>query len=179
MPGSPALDPVPSDATGAGPPAGPGGRGWGRVTLAGAVAALLGFTGAVVLLILPVRVPEVQRCGTPVAYLLGGRVDTIPDQEGRILEPDGEVVTIEPAAASAARAAPCRERVAARAVPAALIGLAAMVVGVLSFAVELFVVRPRRRRDAASRQMLATTTGGSGVEGPPPTGRGGRADCRA
>ena len=57
----------------------------------------------------------------------------------------GDVVTLDPAVADAARDRPCQERVAARAVPAAALLLGATVLGVVAFLVELLVVRPRRR----------------------------------
>ncbi|HEX7132953.1 MAG TPA: hypothetical protein VF228_10270, partial [Iamia sp.] len=101
---------------------------------------------AAILLALPVETPEVQDCGAPGAYLLAGRVDRIPDDEDRILGPDDEVITLDPDVAADARATPCRDRVAERAVPAAILLVIATVVGVVAFAVELFVVRPRQRR---------------------------------
>lgn len=118
----------------------------GRVALALAVVALVAVAVAVVLLAVPVRVPAVQQCGTPAMYLLDGSVDVVPDPEGRILGPDGEVVTLEPQVAEAARRAPCQERVAARAAPAGLLLAGGFVLGLVAFALELFVVRPRARR---------------------------------
>lgn len=112
-----------------------------------AVAAIVAYAAAAVLFTLPVTTPDVQRCGAPGAYLLAGRVDVLPDAEGRIVGPDDEVVTLEPSVAEAARDQPCRNRVAARAAPAAGLVAVATVVGLGAFALELAVVRPRRRRE--------------------------------
>lgn len=117
----------------------------GRITLGLAVVALVAYAAGTVLLALPVRTPQVQDCGTPGAYLLGGRVDVVPDRDDRILDEDDAVVTLDPAVADTARARPCRERVASRAVPAAIVLGGATAMGVVAFAVELVVVRPRRR----------------------------------
>lgn len=117
----------------------------GRIAVVLAGLSVLAYLVAGVLLVLPVSVPEVQSCGAPGAYLLGGRVDVVPDGEDRILR-DDEVVTLDPVVADAARARPCRERVADRAVPAAILLTAATVVGLVAFALELIVVRPRQRR---------------------------------
>lgn len=114
------------------------------LVLAGLSLALY-LVGAI-LLTLPVETPGVQDCGAPGAYLLDGRLDRIPDPEGRILDADGEIVTLDPDVAAVARETPCQERVAARAVPAGGLILAGTVVGVAAFALELVVVRPRQRR---------------------------------
>ncbi len=116
------------------------------MSLAMAVVALICFALALVLLALPVETPGVQRCGTPAAYLLEGRLDVIPDAEDRILGPDGEPVTLDAETAQTARDQPCRDRVADRAVPAGGLVLAGVVVGLGAFAVEVLVVRPRRRQ---------------------------------
>lgn len=117
----------------------------GRVATALCIAALALFGLAVVLFGVPVEVPEVQDCGAPIGYLLEGRVDVIPNAEDQILGPDGEAVTLDPEVADSAREEPCRERVAARAVPAAVAVAVGFVLGMVAFALELFVVRPRRR----------------------------------
>ena len=111
--------------------------------------ALAAFAGAIVLLAIPVRTPEVQDCGTPAAYLLDGRVDVIPDAQDRILGPDGQPLTLPASAATAARQHPCQDRVADRAVPAGILVLAGTVVGLAALALEVLVVRPRLRRSLA------------------------------
>lgn len=118
----------------------------GRVSVALAWASLACFVVAVVLLTIPVTTPEVQDCGAPGAYLAEGRLDVVPDAEDRILGPDGEVVTLDAPTAQAARDEPCQQRVATRAVPAGALLLAGTVGGISAFAVEVLVVRPRRRR---------------------------------
>lgn len=118
-----------------------------RVAVTLAVAAIVAYGAAAVLFALPVTTPDVQRCGAPGAYLLAGRIDVVPDDEGRIVGPDDEVVTLMPSVAQAARDQPCRDRVASRAAPAAGLVAAATVVGLGAFALELAVVRPRRRRE--------------------------------
>ncbi len=124
----------------------------GRITLGLATVALAAYAAGAVLLALPVRTPEVQDCGTPGAYLYDGRFDVVPDAEDRIVDGDGGVVTLDPAVAAAARERPCRERVASRAVPAAIVLGIATLLAVVAFAVELLMVRPRRRA------LLAGTT---------------------
>ncbi len=119
----------------------------GRIAVVVAGVALLGYLVAGIVLAVPVRTPQVQDCGAPAAYLLDGRVDRLPDDEDRILGPDGEVVTLDEDVAAAARSTPCRDRVADRAVPAAILIVAATVVGVVAFALELLLVRPRQRRE--------------------------------
>lgn len=126
----------------------------GRVAIVLAGLSVLAYAVAGILLAVPVSVPQVQRCGAPGAYLLAGRVDIVPTDDGRILGPDGEPVTLAPEVADAARSRPCQDRVADRAVPAAILLVAATVIGVTAFALELIVVRPRQRRALA---------------GPPPT----------
>lgn len=146
--GAPAPPPpAPSDAW---PPLAPvvtpppGGLGRIAVVIAG--LSLLAYLAAAVLLAVPVTTPGVQDCGAPGAYLLAGRLDRIPDAEGRILGADDEIVTLDADVAAEARARPCRERVADRAVPAALLLVGATLLGVLAFAIELLAVRPRQRR---------------------------------
>lgn len=134
----------------------------GRIATVIAALALLGFLVAGVLLALPVETPGVQDCGAPGAYLLAGRLDRIPDDENRILGPDDEIVTLDDDVAATARATPCRERVAARAVPAAVLVTAATVVGAGAFAIELLLVRPRQRR------LVRAALGTAPVEPPPP-----------
>jgi hypothetical protein len=135
------------------PPSGPVER--VAVVLAG--LALLAFVVAGVVLAVPVEVPEVQDCGSPGAYLLAGRVDRIPDGEDEILVGDGRVVALDPEIAAEARAEPCRDRVAARAVPAAWLIVGTTVLGMAAFALELFVVRPRQRK--AIRSTLSPDAG--------------------
>lgn len=142
-----AAPPAPAAPT---PPTATAPRVLGRVTVALAVVVLVAVVVAVVLLALPVRVPAVQQCGTPAMYLIDGRVDVVPDPEGRILGSDGEVVTFDPQVAEDARRAPCQDRVAARAAPAGLLLTGGFVLGLVAFALELFVVRPRARRARAA-----------------------------
>jgi hypothetical protein len=154
------------------PPAAPAPEGWpplapavtppppgpvGRVAVVLAGLALLAFAVAGLVLAVPVEVPEVQDCGTPGAYLLAGRVDRIPDDQDQILDGDGRVVTLDADRAAEARANPCRDRVAERAVPAVWLVLATMVLGVVAFALELFVVRPRQRRAMRAEAETAAT----------------------
>jgi hypothetical protein len=133
------------------PPPADGPRRLARATLAGAWASLLLFGVAALLLVIPVEVPEVEDCGTPLTYLLEGPVDVIPTEDGRFLDQQGEVVTLDADATREARSRPCRERVADLAVPAALLIALATLVGFVAFVVELFVVRPRQRRALAAR----------------------------
>ena len=118
----------------------------GRIATVIAGMALLAYVVAAVVLAVPVETPGVQDCGSPGAYLLAGRLDKVPDESNRILGPDEEIITLDDDVAATARATPCKERVADRAVPVALLVLAATVVGAGAFAIELFVVRPRQRR---------------------------------
>lgn len=153
------------------PPPADGPRRLARATLAGAWASLVLFGIAVLLLVIPVEVPEVQDCGTPVGYLLEGPVDVIPTEDGRFLDEEGEVVTIDADAAREARDRPCRERIARLAVPAAVLIVLATLVGLVAFVVELFVVRPRQRRAIAAARDDLTSPVGPPVG--PPTGPSG------
>lgn len=137
----------------------------GRITLGLAVVALVAYAIGAVFLTLPVRTPQVQDCGAPGAYLLDGRLDVVPDHDDRIVDGDGAIVTLDPAVAATARDRPCQERVASRAVPAAIAIGAATVLGVVAFAGELFVVRPRRRARALA---LGPSTVPPVTEGPGP-----------
>lgn len=121
-----------------------------RITLVAAALAVFGYLVAGVLLAIPVSVPQVESCGTPAAYLLAGRVDTIPNDDDQIRNADGEVVTLDADVADAARAAPCQDRVADRATPAVVLIAAATLLGLLAFAVELVLVRPRQRAALAA-----------------------------
>jgi len=125
-----------------------------RLTRALAALALLAYVAATLLLVVPVRNPPVQDCGAPGAYLYQGRVDVVPDGNDQIVD-GGEVVTLAPDVADAARATRCQDRVASRAVPAAVLVLGATVVGGGAFAVELLVVRRRRRRALAAEHRDA------------------------
>lgn len=137
---------LPPPAPAVSPPADGGPRRLARATLAGAWASLVLFGVAALLVVIPVSVPEVQDCGTPVSYILRGPVDVIPNPEGRFLDEDGEVVTVDDDVAREARDRPCRDRIATLAVPAAVLLVIATFVGLVAFGVELFVVRPRQRR---------------------------------
>jgi hypothetical protein len=132
------------------PPPADGPRRLARAALAMAWASLLLYGVAALLLVIPVEVPEVQDCGTPVSYLLEGPVDVVPTEDGRFLDEQGEVVTLDADATREARDRPCRERIAALAVPAAALIVVATLVGLTAFVVELFVVRPRQRRALAA-----------------------------
>lgn len=152
----------------------------GRIATVVAGLSLLAYLVAAVVLAIPVETPGVQDCGSPGAYLLAGRVDRIPDEEGRILGPDGEVLTLDADVAAEARARPCRDRVADRGVPAAVLLVTATLLGVVAFAIELLVVRPRQRREirAATPPLPdppapAPPAGASPPWGAPPGGSGG------
>jgi len=167
----PGLSPAPPPTAEAWPPLAPAvtpppGR-LGRVATVMAGLALLSYLVAALLLVVPVEVPEVQDCGAPGAYLLGGRLDRRPDEENRILGPDDEVITLDDDVAAEARATPCRDRVADRGVPAVILVVAATVLGAVAFALELFVVRPRQRRQMRAT-MAAPATGAATPVGPPP-----------
>lgn len=118
----------------------------GQLSLVLAGLALAGFAVAIVLLAIPVQVPGVQQCGAPGAYLVDGRLDVVPDANDQILGPEGDPITLDAEDAQSARDHPCRERVADRAVPAGILILTSTVVGLGAFAVEVLMVRPRRRR---------------------------------
>lgn len=118
-----------------------------RATRAAAWASLLLYLVAGLLAVIPVRMPEeIPDCGTPVAYLLEAPVDVVPTEDGRFLADDGSIVTLSEDATREARDRPCQERIARLAVPAAILIVVATVTGLVAFAVELFVVRPRQRR---------------------------------
>ncbi len=157
------------------PPPADGPRRLARMTLAMAWASVLLFGVAALLLVIPVDVPEVQDCGTPLSYLLEGPVDVIPTEDGRFLDEQGEVVTLDADVARDARDRPCRERIAMLAVPAAVLVAVATLVGMTAFVVELFVVRPRQRRAlAASRDDASPPRDPAPVPSPtaPEDGRG-------
>lgn len=137
-----------------------------RITLVAAGLAVLGYLVAAVLFAIPVSVPEVQSCGTPAAFLLAGRVDVIPNDDDQIRNRDGQVVTLDPAVAAAARAEPCRDRVADRAAPAVILITGATALGLLAFAVELAAVRPRQRAALAAAQPPAPAPWPPGGDGP-------------
>lgn len=146
---------VPPDALGAAPPvAAPDGpvparaTSWrrartlvARLGFALALVALAGYLAATALLVVPVEVPRVQDCGAPGAYLLSGRVDVIPDGQGRVLGPDDEPLPLPASVADAARNMPCRDRVADRAVPAGALIVASTAVGLVAAVMSL--LRPR------------------------------------
>ncbi len=167
-PAPPAAEPWPAVVPPTDPP--PAGA-LGRLAVALAGLALLAYLVAGVLLALPVETPHVQDCGAPGAYLLDGRVDVLPDREDRILR-DGEVVTLDADVADAARERRCRDRVAARAVPAAILLAVATLVGLVAFGLELFVVRPRQRRAIRAAAAGPPST----PQGAPPGDDGGFSD---
>jgi hypothetical protein len=104
---------------------------------------ILGWVGialivlGVVVSLVPVDNPGVQACGAPVAYLVSGELDRIPDADGRV-ERNGEVVTLDAAARKRAVDTPCSERIARRAIPAgvlvvvgSILGLTAVIIGIV------------------------------------------------
>jgi len=107
---APTTEPAPPHAA---PPARPAHTGLLRAT---AVIATIGVVVALVgvaILLLPVQTPT-QDCGTSLGYLLDGRVDVLVSETD---PPAG----ITPAEAKANNANPCRERVADRTKPAAVL----------------------------------------------------------
>lgn len=127
----PAPPPVPAAA-----PARPAATGILQATAIiatiGVLVALLGIA----IMLLPVRTPT-QDCGTALGFLLDGRVDQLVSEDN---PPDG----ITPAEAKANNAAPCRERVADRTKPAAVL-LGAGVVAALGAALAETTIRLVRR----------------------------------
>lgn len=95
---------------------------------------LAGFTVGSV----PVRSPKVQDCGAPLAFVLGGRVDTFVD-------PNNPPRGVTPKQAEAANERPCRKRVAPRAVRSGELLLAGLVVGLAGLTL-LVIGRVGRRR---------------------------------
>ena len=65
----------------------PGHRSWPRsgivVDLLGALATLA-IVGAAIASLIPIDNPGVQECGTPAAYLLGGRTNVYPDANDHV-----------------------------------------------------------------------------------------------
>lgn len=105
-----------------------------------ALIALLGVLVAVAglgLALVPVRTPT-QDCGTPMAFLLRGRVDVLVDP---VSPPTG----ITPAEAKANNARPCQQRSAARGLPALVLVLVGTTIGLIAATVEV-TIRLRRRR---------------------------------
>ena len=105
----------------------------------GVVVALLGLG----LLFLPVQTPT-QDCGTSIGFLLDGRVD-------ELVNPDDPPKGITAAEARANNAEPCRDRVADRAKPAAVLFGAGMVAALGAAGTEVAIRTTgwlRRRRAA-------------------------------
>ena len=88
--------------------------------------------------VVPVKNPKVQDCGTPLAFVLTGRVDTFVDPNS---PPHGMTAK----EAEAANRRPCRKRVAPHALLSGGLLLGALVVG-LAGATMLVVGRSGRRR---------------------------------
>jgi len=112
----------------------------------GVVVALIGLG----ILLLPVTTPT-QDCGTSAGFLLGGRVDQMVSET----DPPAGVTAAE---AKANNASPCRERVADRAKPAALLlgtGLIAALGAALAEMAIRLVRRSKRRRAGAAPQPRA------------------------
>jgi hypothetical protein len=107
------------------------------------VTGVLGWTAialitvGLILSLIPVSNPGVQRCGAPLGFLITGEFDRIPDVNGNVLR-DDRVVTLDEEARRRAVETPCSERVARRAIPAgilvvggSLMGIAAMTIGIV------------------------------------------------
>ncbi|WP_421117963.1 hypothetical protein ACE2AJ_11130 [Aquihabitans daechungensis] len=142
----PAPAPTPTDAR-------PAPRGLLRATAViatiGVVVALLGL----VLLLRPVSTPT-QDCGTSLAFLLDGRVNEFVSES----DPPPGVTAAE---AKANNDEPCRDRVAERTKPAAVLLGAGLVAAIGAAVVETAVrttawVRRRRARRSASESGPAT-----------------------
>jgi hypothetical protein len=111
------------------------------VATVGVVMALAGL----LLLLRPVQTPT-QDCGTSLAFILGGRVNALVSETD---PPKG----ITPAEAKANNARPCRERVAQRTKPAAVLFGTGLVAALGATAVEVALrgsAWVRRRRAAPS-----------------------------
>ena len=104
-----------------------------------AIALVLIVAGAIVLAI-PVENPKVQDCGAPAVFVLTGRPDVFVDPAN---PPKG----LTAAQARSANANRCQERVAARAVPGAILLAIGLVIGLVAAIVE-WLARIARRRDA-------------------------------
>ncbi len=131
-------EPMPTDAR-------PGPHGLLRATAViatvGVVVALLGL----VLLLVPVSTPT-QDCGTSIGFLLEGRVNELVSETD---PPRG----VTPAEAKANNATPCRERVAGRTKPAAVLlgaGLVSAIGATLFEAALRTTAWMKRRRTARS-----------------------------
>lgn len=101
----------------------------------------------------PVRTPIVQDCGTPLAFVLTGRVD-------RFLDPNNPPRGVTAKEAEAANKRPCRKRVAPRMVRSAELLLGGLVAG-LAGVVMLLVGRTVRRRDLLLRWGSGTSPSGT------------------
>jgi hypothetical protein len=124
-------------------------RSSGILAWAGVVAIALG----VILAVVPVSNPGVQRCGAPIDFLVAGEFDRIPDASGRI-ERDGRVITLDSEAATRAIERPCSERVERRAIPAGLLVVGGSVMGLVAMGIAM--VHAWRR--AAARADTETET---------------------
>ena len=90
-----------------------------------AVVAMLGSLG---LAFVPLSNPGVQTCGSPALFLLDGKVDRLPDANGRVQDADGTIRTLTKAQQDRAFNHKCSARVADRIVPlAATFGTGAIV----------------------------------------------------
>ncbi|MCU1453112.1 MAG: hypothetical protein JWN46_1258, partial [Acidimicrobiales bacterium] len=100
--------------------------------------ALVLIVAGAVLFALPVSNPRVQSCGAPASFLLHGRVDTYVD-------PNKPPKGFTAAQALAANRDRCRKRVAARAVPGALLAGSGVALGLFA-AIAEWTARSARRR---------------------------------
>lgn len=94
--------------------------------------------GGLVFGLVPVRNPRVQDCGTPLAFVLTGRVDGFVD-------PNHPPKGMTAKQAEAANARPCRKRVAPRAVHSGELLFGALLAGLTGTAL-LLIGRSARRR---------------------------------
>ena len=144
-----AATPTPTDTR-------PAPRGLLRATAAiatvGVIVALLG----VVVLLRPVTTPT-QDCGTSLAFLLEGRVNELVSESD---PPQG----VTPAEAKANNTEPCRDRVAERTKPAAVLFGAGLIAAVGAAVVETVLrstawfLRRRDRRSSDPRSGAAPIT---------------------
>ena len=109
------------------------------------VGALLGWLAVVAIAVplaisvVPVDNAGVQHCGTPAAFLLGGRVDTYPDAHGQIRGAGGRAITLSKAAQDRAYHHQCSRRIAHRMAPLAFVLTGGLAVGLGVLVVSMVV----------------------------------------